>query len=356
MFLFIFIFLWLSMPPQKAFSDQNFCKLNPDAPQCQFKEEPVKKRPKPYSKPKKNTSSTPKVEVNINTIKNHNTNRVYTSLQRAIDESNDGDLIVLGAGTYKSNKKIEISDKRNLNIAGTPKKDDESAHHFSRVRVNPLSAVLSTNPNEPVIEIANSSNITIYDIYFSYEQVTDLQYDPRLGGAYILNILNSDNIYIKNNFIGCEKYGYSSSGFFIEQSNKITLEQNYIANNKWNAIWSWDNKDINILDNYIFENGGLFKFDKLHGYLSIKDNDILMNGSDSIEVSEISDLAALNISNNFINRGEHKRPVVFYCIDKCSRGGGGLIKIESNWPDIECYDDENTRNVCYSNSSTGKMK
>ena len=286
---------------QVSSADQSFCKENPGAPGCQPK-------PKPKYKPKtKQKQSTPRKKYKglKNTIRNDNTKKTYKSLQQAINEARKGHLIVIGPGTYEYDQTINVYNKEDLIIAGTDDGDD-----------NAVSAILNTNRNYAILNIENSSDIMIHDLYFGHSIEP---YERCANG--VIYIDRSRNVYILNNEIeGSGVVGITAIG-----SNKITIENNLIHNNQKDGIELISSSNINIYSNTIADNYYSVSFNDMNGYLSIKWNRIFRNNINEIFAYSDSDLDALKINYNYFEDTE----TAMTC-SACYVGGGCLTDYNDN--------------------------
>ncbi len=157
-------------------------------------------------------------------------------IQKAIDKSQKGDVLLLKSGVYSVKYGLSIAYKEDLTIKGV-----------GNVQI------LLDDPEDAVIEITKSSNIYVINIRASHkEPVKDpsTQDSPYVCTGHVITIEESKNV----NILNCELNGCGTVGVAIYSSKKVLVNKCYIHNNSHAAIKLSNTKNINISQNRIENN------------------------------------------------------------------------------------------------------
>lgn len=191
-----------------------------------------------------NFNVNPWLVLNANSyiILNENTQRLFTNIQQAINDTatNPGDTIIIDNGTYNEN--IIINKKINL-IAGNGTSPSltgtitiNSGGNGTLIQNLTINGTINLNANNctiyeniitgngaPGIKISNST-----DNIITYNKIISAGYDG-------IQSISSSNKIIRNNISGC------ITGIYSENSNN-TIKNNNIVNNN-NGIWTHNSTD-----------------------------------------------------------------------------------------------------------------
>lgn len=186
------------------------------------------------------------------------------SIQSAIDNANEGDVVFVYSGIYYENIKI----KKSIHLIGK-------------------------NKNNTIIDGKGSGDvITVYA-----DNVEINGFTIRSAGELIqigICIKNVQNCFVVNNIIKDNIFGIS----FGNSSSNNLIVSNYLTNNKWEGI-NVKGQDNNIYDNIVEKNGvGIDLSSSSHGY--IIRNEITSN---SINALELWHSEKNTITNNHIHGG-----------------------------------------------------
>jgi hypothetical protein len=172
------------------------------------------------------------------------------NLQKLIDKASDGEKVSIPEGVYTITSPLQINKKKNItiNCVGECK-------------------ILLTDLWKEVIEINNSSNITIDNLYLSHLKPSDEYYCQ--GG--VIEIKESEKIIIYN----CEIEGSGTIGVKTTNVNGLVVSYCFIHNNTYNAFYFNDSDDILIHNCRIEDNANLMQ--SYSSNIEMSDNEIKNN-------------------------------------------------------------------------------
>lgn len=175
------------------------------------------------------------------------------SLQSAIDAAQNGDTVVLSAGTYSSPVAISISDREDLTIRGE-----------GDVRI------LCTDLNENVLTIAGGRNIRIEGIQTRHAQPLNAY---QCEGS-VISAQNVKGLVIT----GCELAGSGSIGVDLSGCEEVEVSGCSLHNNTFAAFSLTDVSSITIANNRIMQNAATMYSAAVTG-LTMAGNTVADNGS-----------------------------------------------------------------------------
>jgi parallel beta-helix repeat protein len=177
----------------------------------------------------------------------------YKKIQDAIDAAEEGDVVLIKAGTYAQDDSLVIDGKSGLEIRGEK------------------NVTLACTEYVPVIYVIRSEEITIRGIHGVHKVK-----DPSVGkggcgpGATIITAENCTGVSVYD----CELNGCGQIGIESIDSNGIVIEGNYIHDNVFAAVaLSWpeseEEPDVRIEGNRLENNYGPVIFYPQEGLLGM---------------------------------------------------------------------------------------
>jgi parallel beta-helix repeat protein len=200
----------------------------------------------------------------------------YTSIQDAINASNDGDTVFVYNGTYNE----EININKTLSLIG----EDKSST---------IIICSSTQSGTVIIENAMYVNVTGFTIISEVVPI---------GAKYALLLHSSYNCSVSNNII----HGYDYGGINLDHSSYNKLESNTINGSRWGTnviVWLYSSHN-KIKDNIIVD--GMNSSISIGGYIyeeGCDENEVINNnitqGNNAIVVSSDNNVIKENdLTNN----------------------------------------------------------
>jgi parallel beta-helix repeat protein len=283
---------------------------------------------------------TPWVAVsNPNAIYNYQTNKVFNSIQAAVDDSNtlSGETIGLGIGTISENVVVN----KELTLMSVPTMN---------------VTVHAANPDLPVFTITMDGSGSI---------IQDLVIEGSTGNAGIY-INNSFYNTISDNIISC-----SSKGVYIDNATDNQISDNEILNNTLNGIFIDMGSDNNIVvGNTLTDNDHGISINSANGNTIF--NNLILNNVEGINLKNSSadinfnriiandKYGLYNIGNGTVNAINNwwgsNNPEISSINPICS-GDGGDVTYDP-WlvlSVISSCDRSNTNGTCYSYTITADL-
>jgi len=241
----------------------------------------------------------------------------YTTIQKALDVAEDGDIIYIFGGFYQENlivdKQVKIVgsideidtvidsrfDKRYLieitadhvTIEGITVSDSDDS------TPSPIGALICLKSSSNQIVNNNITTASSYGIYIDPSSENNLISNNYINntkvGIYVSSSITND---ITNNEINnCSEYGiylenspgnnriygnilnFTKSGITAEYSDSVNITSNIISNSNYNAISLYGSDDFSIINNTIENSNGAGIYLKSSTGGTIKDNSIYSN-------------------------------------------------------------------------------
>ena len=232
-----------------------------------------------------------------NFVKNNRTNAEYTNLQTAIDEANNGDVLVLLSDASISNN-ITINENLTLDLYGYNLKTTKNITNNANVTITNSKQNSSSKLFNAVtgILIINNSDLTINNIEVSGNNTIDnaaiatLTINDSTINASSKALNNNGKFTITNSTISGNTYGIYDNSTLV---NSIT-NSNIISSS--NGLYVFNEGTINIVDTNI---SGTITNNKAEGYISItvqNKNNINVNSVISNKGTLLIDKAIMNIT------------------------------------------------------------
>lgn len=208
----------------------------------------------------------------------------FTSIQKAIEYAKDGDKIFIKKGDYFEN--IKIVHKKNLTIEGEFKGKDNV---WLKV----------ADPLKTIIDIKNSSNITI-------KNINGIHTKKQACSGAVVQIYYSNNIKITQ----CVLNGSGSYGVYAYDSKNLHITNNLITQCSYRVIELEGCLNVVIEENIIADNEAENGIRITKGYnVLIKNNTIVNNSvapiiiTRSKKVKIVNNIVAFNDIPEYINAG-----------------------------------------------------
>ena len=165
----------------------------------------------------------------------------YTTIQNAVDNSTDGDKIIINSGTYYEeviiDKELEIEGSGNNQtiINGTGTKDAIIIIDNNTI----ISNIKIDNCTNGIIIINNYHNLSIFQCTFN-----------AISTMSILCNYNCSDIIIYDNFFLNNVFGISTDSNHFKNSSRIIIKNNTFINTELRAIGTSSEETL-IINNYI---------------------------------------------------------------------------------------------------------
>jgi hypothetical protein len=176
----------------------------------------------------------------------------WMTVQRLIDESSDGDTLVIPAGTYIVEKPVSIKDRKGLTLTSASQ-----------------ASILLTDTDAPVVLIEGSSGITLSNLLLRH---LEPQQEYTCHGA-VVEVENSTNVVISN----CILNGSGAIGVSARGASDLEIANCIIEENSFMAFVLIQVDDVLIRANIIRDNAGLMQLNGVR-FMEMRDNLIHGNG------------------------------------------------------------------------------
>ncbi len=207
-------------------------------------------------------------------------NKEYKNLHNVFKHVQSGDTVLIHTGSYVTNSKLELKNKRNVTIKGIGKVD-----------------IVCTDISAIILHISHCTNIKITNLNLRHSTMPGQTVQCRGDVVYIF----------KSNIISithCGLAGCGYNGVYASLSSFINISENYIHNNANAGINFWNCKNVKIILNRFKNNPADIVLKKCHNVIKAKNEFIKVPVIDkTVHIKpDMEEQRVLDIFNN-IKRG-----------------------------------------------------
>lgn len=216
------------------------------------------------------------------------------TVQEALIEAGDGDVVELAAGTFRFDGELSIRTKRNLTVRGqgpgTVLDFSGQTSGGNGIAVDGADGIvfeglaIENTPGDG-IRVENTTGVTFRDVKVSWDAGSESS-----NGAYALYPVRSRNILVE----GCDISGASDAGIYVGQSDRAIVRNNRVHGNVA-GIEIENTTDAEVVGNHVTDNaGGILVFNLPE--LQVKDGRrVLVHGNEVVANNHANFAAPGNI-------------------------------------------------------------